>query len=132
MTAVAVNVDSRDCRSPGCPREAHYAKGPMAGYCTACWSTIRRGQNRTQPVAAPAPVATTSPTSTPPADDTRPLRSILKDVDAALVDLDKARAAELRAADTYRAARRRVDEAKQKVNQIRAILDRAIDGPDDA
>jgi hypothetical protein len=35
-------------------------------------------------------------------------------------------------ADTYRAARRRVDEAKQKVNQIRAILDRAIDGPGDA
>ena len=56
------------------------------------------------------------------------VRGVLKDVEHAVAELDRARAAELRAADTYREAFGELAAAEAKVNAVRAILDRAIDG----
>ena len=135
MSLVAVSVNSETCKQKGCGREAVYAKGPMAGYCSPCWSAIRRGQ------AQPGQPLTPKPASTPAAAKPAPprggaagrVRGVLKDVEQAVVELDRARAAELKAADAYRAAKRRVAAAEQRIAQVRSVLDQAIaGGPTDA
>lgn len=130
MSAVTVSVNSETCKQAGCGREAVYAKGPMAGYCSPCWSAIRRGKAQPgQPSTPPPPKPAPAPTTIRPGAAGR-IRGVLKDVEQAVVELDRARAAELKAADAYRCAKRRVAAAEQKIAAVRAVLDRAIAGTD--
>ena len=40
--AEVVRVDSRDCSQPGCPEEAAWSRGPLAGLCLRCAEGKRR------------------------------------------------------------------------------------------
>jgi len=139
MSAVAVSIDSRDCKTPGCAGEAAWARGPYAHLCTACAATARRRISETSRASAArltpeqrserarivVAAAAAKRSSTPSAPR---VRNVLRDVEKAVTALDRARADELKAADAYRAARKRVTEAETKVAQVRAVLDQAIDG----
>lgn len=137
MSAVAVNVNSADCKTAGCAGEAAWARGPYAGLCTSCAAVAKRRLS--------ASVADAAAKMTPEQRSWRSakgnqgrrkaespaasrVRSVLRDVEAAVVELDKARAAELAAAETYRDARQRRTVAEEKVAAVRAALDAAIAG----
>lgn len=135
MSAVAVNVNSADCKTNGCGGEAAWSKGPYAGLCTACGAiaktrfrqSVRAAAERMTPEERSARTRKGNEAKAKGPAATR-VRGVLKDVEHAVAELDRARAAELKAADTYRDARKRVAAAEAKVNAVRAILDRAIDG----
>ena len=141
MSAVAVSIDSRDCKTPGCAGEAAWARGPYAGLCTACTATQKRRLSaiqrenaaRTTPEERSARAHRGHETRRSDHPSAPRVRNVLRDVEKAVTALDRARAAELKAADAYRAARRAVADAEQKVAAVRAVLDQAIAGePEDA
>lgn len=115
MSAVAVDVNSATCKSAGCGGEAAWARGRYAGLCLTCGADAKRRFRQSVRASAEAAAAPR-------------VRGVLKDVERAVAELDLARAAELKAADAYRAARKRVAAAEERVNAVRAVLDQAIAG----
>lgn len=133
MSAVAVDVNSATCKSAGCGGEAAWARGPYAGLCLTCGADAKRRFR--QSVRASAARMTpeerserTRKGNVAKAAAAPRVRGVLKDVERAVAELDLARAAELKAADAYRAARKRVAAAEERVNAVRAVLDQAIAG----
>ena len=135
--ATVVKIETRDCKTPGCAGEADARMGPYAGLCTSCVAIQKRRLSavhteaaksitperraeraRAGAVARHAPAAGT-------------VRDAMRTLERAIAERDKVRAVELKAADTYRDARKRAAAAEQKVTEARAALDRAIDGGSD-
>lgn len=117
MTAVAVSVASRDCKSPGCAGEAMHARGPYAGLCLACTAIQRRRLS----VANRAAAAKMTP-------EQRSARAIALVVLAVVTNaqLEKAIAAEEKAVQAARAARAARAAALGRVVELRRELDGAL------
>lgn len=138
MSAVAVKIESRDCKTAGCGGEAAWSRGPFAYLCTSCAAIQRKrlsqvsrdAQARLTPEQRSANSAAghAAGHAARYSGSAPKVRSVLKDVEQAVVALDKARRDELKAAEAYRAARKAVAAAEQKVNAVRAVLDQAIAG----
>ena len=117
MTAVAVSVDSRDCKTPGCAGESMHARGPYAGLCLACTAVQRKRLSAIQrESSAQVPPETrrenarvgglaSAAVRTPP---TR-LRGVTKQLEQAAVALEKARAARVGAEERIAELRRDLD-----------------------
>lgn len=134
MAAVAVSVDSRDCKTAGCGGEAMHARGPYAGLCLACTATQRRRLSLIQREAASkmtpeqrsarasaggaVKVAGTGKTTT--------LRDVTRRLEQAAAHLEKARVAEQGAMAAARKARDARVAAEALILELRRELDVAL------
>ena len=130
MAAVAVSVDSRDCKTAGCGGEAAHARGPYAGLCLACTATQRRRLSAIQRAGAAkltpeqrserARAGGMTKAAGPAAGG---LRTVTKQLEQAAVALDRARAAEAKAMQAARDARAARVAAEERIAELRRDLD---------
>ena len=135
--ATVVKIETRDCKTPGCAGEADARMGPYAGLCTSCTSIARKRLAAIQREASAKMTPEQRSERARAANQARHapaasgVRDAMRTLERAIAERDKVRAVELKAADTYRDARKRAAAAEQKVTEARAALDRAIDGGSD-
>lgn len=136
--AEVVRVDSRDCSQPGCPEEAAWSRGPLAGLCLRCAEGKRRALSaRAKETAAAVDPevrrerARTAAAARGAAADARSstaIRQAIRELEAALRGLELAERRELAAIERARMARAQRVAALRVVEARREDLNRAVLG----
>lgn len=134
MTAVAVSVASRDCKTPGCAGESMHARGPYAGLCLACTAVQRKRISQINRESAKGIAPEVKAARSALAGRARPaasgatggVRDVTRRLEVAAAHLEKARQAEAKAMRAARAARDARLAAEQRIGELRAELDVAL------
>lgn len=138
MAAVAVSVDSRDCKTPGCAGESMHARGPYAGLCLACTATQRKRlaamQREIKAARTPERVAAeraaisagVRASAAARTASGSPLRDATRRLEQAAAQLERARRAEAQAMDAARKARAVRVAAEERIAELRRDLDAAL------
>lgn len=107
--ATAVDIRTRDCKTPGCPRIADHARGPLAGLCEEHAKAQRRAIAERNTLRAADPAAVAAPKPALPVADGEPstadrTRELAGDVDRKTKNLARDREAVRRSSAELHAA----------------------------
>lgn len=128
--AEVVRVDSRDCSQPGCPEEAAWSRGPLAGLCLRCAEGKRRALSARakETAAAVDPEVRRERAAAADARSSTAIRQAIRELEAALRGLELAERRELAAIERARMARAQRVAALRVVEARREDLNRAVLG----